>query len=147
MQQPERTPLTPISKSGRYTLRMQKINPQYIRQSTFDGSLEYAFFFTDQKNNSLSYKCSVGKSSGKSLAILIGKFSGQYKQPLVLEADVDKFVAYCEPAVGKTLEVDVEVVKQGVGQTGKPWFNYRLNFPKAAKSAGNDQPDSGAIPF
>jgi hypothetical protein len=130
MQQPERTPLTPISKSGRYTLRMGKINPQFIRQSTFDGSLEYAFFFTDQKNNSLSYKCSVGKSSGKSLAILIGKFSGQYKQPLV-----------------KTLEVDVEVVKQGVGQTGKPWFNYRLNFPKAAKPAGNDQPDSGAIPF
>ena len=147
MQQPENTPLTPISNSGRYTLRMAKINPQYIRESKIDGSIEYSFFFTDQKNNSLSYQCSVGKSRGISLAILIGKFSGQYKLPLVVETDKDKFLAYCEPAVGKTLEVDVEVVKQGVKQNGKPWFNYRLNFPKAAKSAGNDQPDSGAIPF
>ena len=127
---------------------MAKINPDYIQQSKFDQTVEYAFYFTDQNNQSLTYKCSAGRGDGKSLAILIGKFSGQYKQPISPSVSVEQFIDYCTPAVGKSVEVDVEITKQGVGKTGKPWYNYKLNFPKSATKPANDQQsEGGAIPF
>jgi len=149
MNAPQKTPVTPISNPGRYVLRMAKINPDYIQQSQFDQTVEYAFYFTDQSNHSLTYKCSAGRGDGKSLAILIGKFSGQYKQPISPSVSVEQFIDYCTPAVGKSVEVDVEIIGQGVGKkSGKPYFKYRLNFPKSATKPANDQQsEGGAIPF
>lgn len=148
-----KTPLTNISQSGTYKLKL--IRPKGTEKVKVwdDGSVSCRLFFVDDKGFCLNK--SYGSTYGKALAMLVGKFSGSFvENELRIDATPAEFLNYIEPACGKTCLVGVEVSqakdKQGNPKTynGQPEYAYRLNFPKGSqKPVVQDKPDAGAIEF
>jgi len=144
MNTPERPPLKSIEVSGTYKLKLIKPKFEKVKQYD-DGTTSSRLFFLDDQGNCLSK--SYGTKYGKSLAMLVGKFSGQFAKEIRLDATPAEFIEYITPACGVTCLVGVEVEPNGEWQ-GKPQFKYKLTFPKGTqKPVVNDAPESGSVPF
>ena len=144
MNTPERPPLKSIEVSGTYKLKLIKPKFEKVKQYD-DGTTSSRLFFLDDQGNCLSK--SYGTKYGKSLAMLVGKFSGKFTEEIRLDATPAEFIEYIIPACGVTCLVGVEVTPNGEWQD-KPQFKYKLTFPKGTqKPVVDETPDSGSVPF
>ena len=142
----DRPPLTDISASGTYKLKL--IKPKFEKIKTWDdGTVSCRLFFVDDKGFCLSKNFS--SKYGKALAMLVGKFSGKFQEKeLRIDATPAEFLEYITPACGQTCLVGVEAEASGEWN-GRPQYKYKMNYPKGSqKPTVADKPsDGGALPF
>jgi hypothetical protein len=140
----DRPPLTSISTNGTYRLKLIKPKFEKVKQWD-DGTTSARLFFVDDKGFCLSKNFS--SKYGKALAMLVGKFSGQFTKEIRLDATPAEYLEYLSPACGQTILVGVEVEPNGE-YNGKPQYKYKMTYPKGSqKPVVNDVPDSGSVPF
>jgi len=140
----ERPPLKSIEVSGTYKLKLIKPKFEKVKQYD-DGTTSARLFFLDDQGNCLSKNFS--SKYGKALAMLVGKFSGQFTKEIRLDATPAEYLEYLSPACGQTILVGVEVEPNGE-YNGKPQYKYKMTYPKGSqKPVVNDVPDSGSVPF
>jgi len=140
----ERPPLKSITVSGTYKLKLIKPKFEKVKQYE-DGTTSARLFFMDDAGNCLSK--SYGTKYGKSLAMLVGKFSGKYAKEIRLDATPAEFIEYVTPACGATCLVGVEVTPGEIWNE-KQQYKYKLNFPKGTiKPTVEDASSSEAPPF
>ena len=134
-QKPERKDIT---TSGEYALRLSLPKIDWVKSYTDeDGktNVTATLFFSDVDGNSLKKK--FGTKYPKPLAMLVGKFTGQFTKEIIADATPEEFLAYLQPAIGPTCMIAVEVEqdpnrptwtdKEGVER--KNW-KYKLIFPR-----------------
>jgi hypothetical protein len=143
----DRPPLTDISASGTFKLKL--IKPKFEKIKAWDdGTVSARLFFVDDKGFCLTK--SYGSKYGKSLAMLVGKFSGSFvEKELRIDATPAEFLEYITPACGKTCIVGVEVTPDGE-YNGRARYKYSLKFPKGSqKPIVNEAPaiDEANPPF
>ena len=153
----ERPPLTDISVSGTYKLKIFPLKfGKFYEDTDRDsgaktGTLSYPIFFADDKGNCLKKYYST--RSPKALNFLRAKFGGGWAEDSELlktnacEADIIEFM---RPCFLKTCLVGVEVIPNGVGASGRPRYKYNLEFPKGSqKPVVQDKPaiDEANPPF
>ena len=125
----DRPPLTSISVPGNYRLKL--IKPKFEKVKKWeDGTCSARIFFVDSIGFCLSKNFST--KYGKSLAMLVGKFSGKFTKDIRLDATPAEYMEYLEPACGQTIEVGVEPEANGE-YNGKPQYKYKLTYPKGAQ--------------
>ena len=143
----EKTPLTDISQSGTYKLKL--IRPKGTEKVKVwdDGTVSCRLFFVDDKGFCLSKNFS--SKYGMALAMLVGKFSGKFvEEQLRIDATPAEFLNYIEPACGKTCLVGVEATPNGKEYNGKPQYNYKMTYAKGSqKPVVDDKPAAGSIEF
>lgn len=144
--QNEKTPLTDISQSGTYKLKL--IRPKGTEKVKVwdDGTVSCRLFFVDDKGFCLSKNFS--SKYGKALAMLVGKFSGKFTNEIRLDATPAEFMEYISPACGQTILVGVEVEPNGEWQ-GKPQYKYKMTYPKGSQkpTVQDNPPPSEGVPF
>jgi len=140
----DRPPLTSISTNGSYMLKL--IKPKFEKIKVWeDGTVSARLFFVDDKGFCLSKNFS--SKYGKSLAMLVGKFSGKYTKEIRLDATPAEYLEYISPACGQTTIVGVECEPNGEFN-GKPQYKYKMHFSKGSqKPVINDVDISDAPPF
>lgn len=144
----ERPPLTDISVSGTYKLKIFPLKFGKFYEDTKretgekTGTLSYPIFFADDKGNCLKKYYST--RSPKALNFLRAKFGGGWAEESELlktnasEADIIEFM---RPCFLKTCLVGVEVIPNGVSASGRPKYKYNLEFPKGSqKPVVQDKP-------
>jgi hypothetical protein len=128
-QPPERPALKTITKTGIYNLRVSKPKLEKVR-TWDDGTMSCRVFFMDAEGNCLSQ--SYGTKYANSLAMMVGKMSGQYVSAFVGQTPED-YVAYVSKAAGKTTETLVEVTP-GEPRDGQPTYKYKLTWAKKGQT-------------
>jgi hypothetical protein len=121
-----RPPLKNIEKSGTYVLKLCKPKDDKIYDRfklNKSGFASCSLFFMDGDGNCVTNRYSA--QWGKSLAVVIGKFSGKYCQTPSEQMSVEQLIKYCEPAFGKIATVEMEVTPNGEFN-GKPQFKYKF---------------------
>ena len=125
-------PLKNITESGTYLLKLirpkdEKAADRFkLSKPDADGK-EFAtcsIFFLDGNGNCLTERFNM-KWHAKRLAILVGKYSGNYAATPSSEISVEDLWAYVEPAFGKLATVDLEVTPDKEWN-GKPQFRYKF---------------------
>jgi hypothetical protein len=139
----DRPPLTSISTSGSYKLKLIKPKPEKVKQWE-DGFVSSRLFFVDDKGFCLSKNFS--SKYGKALAMLVGKFSGKFTEEIRPDATTAEFLQYIAPACGQTILVGVEVEESGEWN-GKPQYKYRLTYPKGSQKPAAPQTPPEAVDF
>jgi hypothetical protein len=140
----ERPPLKSIEVSGTYKLKLIKPKFEKVKQYE-DGTTSARLFFMDDAGNCLSK--SYGTKYGKSLAMLVGKFSGKFTEELRLDATPAEYLQYIAPACGQTTIVGVECEANGE-YNGKPQYKYKMMYSKGSqKPVINNIDLSDAPPF
>lgn len=138
--QNEKPELKTITQSGTYTLKMCKPKDDvFWKRFAYDktGTAYARIFFLDDQGNCLTQFFSA---KSKALAIVLGKFSGQYVKQPDPKITVEDLAQLFEPCFAKKAKVEVEV-KPGKEYNGKPQWNYDF---KKIEPASNGP---GAIPF
>lgn len=136
----ERPPLKTITTSGTYQLRLCKPKPEKIKLNAA-GYPSAWIFFIDAEGNCVSKYYSV--QYGKSLAMLIGKFSGQYILTLPESASLEQLQAQIDKAVNCIAAVDIECTENGEWN-GKPQFKYK--FKSVTKIVELAKPEDKPVP-
>lgn len=144
--QNDRPPLTTITTSGVYRLRLTA--PKLDRIKSYeDGTCSAKLFFIDEQGNCFSK--SYGTKYPGSLALLVGRLSGTYAKEIRADATPAEFQQYVSPAVGKPADISVEVTPNGEWN-GKPQYKYKLTFAKGSQKPTAPAPkadtDEG-VPF
>jgi hypothetical protein len=129
-QPPERPALKTITKTGIYNLRVSKPKLEKVR-TWDDGTMSCRVFFMDAEGNCLSQ--SYGTKYANSLAMMVGKMSGQYVSAFVGQTPED-YVAYVSKAAGKTTETLVEVTPDKPRDDGSPSYKYKLTWAKKGQT-------------
>lgn len=145
MENNDRPPLTTITQSGLYRLRLTA--PKLDRIKVYeDGTCSAKLFFLDESGNCFSK--SYGTKYAGSLAMLVGRLSGTYAKEIRADATPAEFQQYVSPAVGRPTDIAVEVTPNGEWN-GKPQFKYKLTFPKGSQKPAAPAPkaDSDGVPF
>lgn len=140
MNQQERPPLKTISTSGTYQLRLCKPKPEKIKLNK-TGHPSAWIFFVDAEGNCVSKYYSV--QYGKSLGMLIGKFSGQFIQTLPESASLEQLTAQIDKAVNCIAAVEIEVTENGEWNN-KPQYKYK--FKTITKIIELQKPDDKSVP-
>ena len=122
----ERPPLKTISTSGTYQLRLCKPKPEKFKLNP-TGHPSVWIFFMDAEGNCVSKYYSV--QYGKSLAMLIGKFSDAFVQTLPESASMEQLKAQVDLAVNCIAEVEVEATENGEWNN-KPQYKYKFKSVK-----------------
>ena len=136
----EKSPLTTITQSGTYKLKLIRPKGADRVKVWDDGSISCNLFFLDDKGFCLWKSFGTGFGA-KGLTILVGKFSGKFvENDLRTDAKPAEFIHYIEQACGQTCLVGVEVshAKDKAGnlkydKDGKPKWAYRFNYPKGSQ--------------
>jgi hypothetical protein len=131
MENTDRPPLTTITESGLYRLKMTVPKFEKVR--------------ADGKCFSKSY----GTKYAGSLALLVGKISGKYTETIRGDATAAEFIEYVKPACGKPTDISVEVTPNGEWN-GKPQYKYKLTFPKGSQTPAaptSQPPGDDSVPF
>jgi len=140
----DKAPLTTISQSGTYKLKLIRPKGTDKVKVWEDGTSSCRLFFLDDKGFCLSKNFS--SKYGKALAMLVGKFSGKFTNEIRLDATPAEFLEYIAPACGQTLLVGVEVEPNGEWQ-GKPQFKYKLSYPRGSQKPTVAEPTPENPPF
>jgi len=140
----EKIPLTTISQSGTYKLKLIRPKGTDKVKVWEDGTSSCRLFFLDDKGFCLSKNFS--SKYGKALAMLVGKFSGKFTNEIRLDATPAEFLEYIAPACGQTLLVGVEVEPNGEWQ-GKPQYKYKLSYPRGSQKPTVAEPTPDNPPF
>ena len=141
----EKTPLTNISQSGTYKLKLIRPKGTDKVKVWEDGTASCRLFFLDDKGFCLSKNFST--KYGKALAMLVGKFSGKYTKEIRLDATPAEYLEYISPACGQTTIVGVECEPNGEFN-GKPQYKYKMHYSKGSqKPVINNVDLSDAPPF
>ena len=125
----DRPPLKTITKTGIYMLRLSKPKAEKVR-TWDDGTMSARLFFVDAEGNCLSQ--SYGTKYANSLAMMVGKMSGQYVSAFAGQT-VEDYVNYVAKGAGKTTETLVEV-SPGEPRDGKPTYKYKLTWAKKGQT-------------
>jgi len=149
----EKTPLTTITQSGTYKLKLIRPKGTDKVKVWGDGSASCDIFFLDDKGFCL-WK-SFGTTYAGALAMLVGKFSGKYTNEIRLDATPAEYLQYLDPACGKTCLIGVEVShakdKQGNLKFYKdqPKWAYKFTYPKGSQkpTVANDLPNPEDVPY
>jgi hypothetical protein len=145
MEHTDRPPLTDISTSGLYRLKLTL--PKFEKVKTWDdGTVSCRLFFVAADGKCLSK--SYGTKYAGSLAMLVGKISGKYAEQLRTDATPAEFLEYLKPATGKPTDISVEVEADGEYQ-GRPRYKYKLRFGKGSEkpAAPAAEPGDDSVPF
>lgn len=126
----QRPPLKTITQSGIYMLRLSKPKADKVRVWD-DGTMSARLFFADAQGNCLSQ--SYGTKFPKSLAMLVGKMSGNFTSEFAGRTPED-YVAYVEKAAGKVVETLVEVSAGNPRPDGSPSYKYKLTWAKKGQT-------------
>jgi len=131
----DRPPRTPITKSGNYRLKVIPPRVDWIRHDPQTGVIETSLLLVDAEGNELKRRVTNKWGDWKSLAFLVGKFSGKFTAELRLDATPMEFLEYIKPACGHTVEVAVNVepdMRDGVHYhyKDKPQYKYKLEFAR-----------------
>lgn len=121
----DRPPLTTISKTGTYVLKMSM--PKEDKVKIYDDGIGARLFFKTAEG--FCFSKSYGTKYGKSLAMLVGKISGKYVSEPKASLSVPDFLDYLKPATAIYFQVEVEVTQDGEWN-GAPQYKYKFNFPK-----------------
>ncbi len=146
MENTDLPPLTTITESGLYRLKMTV--PKFEKVRAYDdGTVSAKLFFiaADGKCFSKSY----GTKYAGSLALLVGKLSGKYTETIRGDATAAEFIEYVKPACGKPTDISVEVTPNGEWN-GKPQYKYKLTFPKGSQKPAaptSQPPGDDSVPF
>ena len=125
----DRPPLTTITTSGLYRLRLTA--PKLDKIRTFDdGTCSARLFFVDDAGNCLSKN--YGTKYANSLAMLVGRLSGTFAKEIAPNATPADLQVYLKPAVGKATDISVEVTPDGEWN-GRPQYKYKLTFPRGSQ--------------
>ena len=138
----ERPALKTITASGTYQLRLCQPKPEKFKLSKA-GFPSVWIFFLDAEGNCLSKYYSV--QYGKSLAMLIGKFTGKYTQTLAESATLEELTSHVSQAANCIAEVEVEAT-EGEPYNGKPQFKYKFKSVKAVIALQKPE-DKPVVPF
>ena len=149
MENNDRPPLTTITESGVYRLKLTLPKPEkvFVRD---DGSVSCRLFFVAADGKCLSRF--YGTINPSSLAMLVGKLSGKWTDNIRGDATVMEFLEYLKPACGKPTDIGVEVTEsQNINpKTGTPYLNYKLTFPKGSQKPAaptSQPPGDDSVPF
>lgn len=148
----EKTPLTTITQSGTYKLKLIRPKGTDKVKVWEDGSASCRIFFLDDKGFCLWKNFRTGYA--KPLAMLVGKFSGKFTNEIRMDATPAEFLQYIDPACGKTCLIGVEVsqAKDKDGNLksykGEPEWAYKFVYPKGSqKPVVNDLPNPEDVAF
>lgn len=130
MEHTDRKPLTPITESGLYRLKLSAPKLEKIKIWD-DGTCSSFLFFRDDAGRFLT--SSFGTKNPGRLALLVGKFTGGFAQEIAVNATPADYQAYLAPAVGKSLDIAVTVTQKGTWNDGSPKYDYKLEFPRGSK--------------
>lgn len=146
-------PRTPITKSGNYRLKVIPPRLDWIKHDPQTGVLEASFLLVDAEGNELKKRVTNKWGDWKSLASLVGGFSGKWIAELRLDATPIEFLEYIKPACGHTVEVAVNVepdMRDGVHYSykEKPQYKYKLKFARGTiKPTTSPDLNTEAPPF
>jgi len=125
----ERPPLSTITVSGVYTLKMTKPKPEKVK--TWEDGVSARLFFVTAEGQCLSK--SYGTKYPKPLAMLVGKMSGNYTSEIQPGATAEDFIKYLEKACNKYVDVAVEVTLGDV-YNGNQQYKYKLTWAKKGET-------------
>jgi hypothetical protein len=134
----DKAPLTTITQSGTYKLKLIRPKGTDKVKVWEDGTASCSLFFLDDKGFCL-WK-NFGTGYGKALAMLVGKYSSNFVKEIRLDATPAEYLEYISPACGQTCLIGVEVshAKDKAGnlkydKDGKPKWSYRFTYPKGSQ--------------
>lgn len=133
----EKTPLTTITQSGTYKLKLIRPKGTDKVKVWGDGSASCKIFFLDDKGFCLWKP--FGTTYAGALAMLVGKFSGKYTNEIRLDATPAEYLQYLDPACGQTCLIGVEVshAKDKNGNLKfykeQPEWAYKFTYPKGSQ--------------
>lgn len=137
---PDRPPLTTIDTSGVYVLRLCKPKPEKFKLNSAGFPAVSVFFMTVEGNCfNKNYSTQWGT---KSVAMLVGKFTGKYVQSPE-QMSLEAFTDLINSAANCVAEVDLEVTPNGEWN-GKPQFKYKFKTIKSILGNSNGQPTLNA---
>ena len=137
---PDRPPLTTIDASGVYVLRLCKPKPEKFKLNSAGFPAVSIFFMTAEGNCfNKNYSTQWGT---KSVAMLVGKFTGKYVQSPE-QMSLESFTDLINSAANCVAEVDLEVTPNGEWN-GKPQFKYKFKTIKSILGNSNGQPTLNA---
>lgn len=140
-------PLKTITASGKYQLKMIKPKDEKVwERIKYDkNGVAYArILFIDDFGNCLTKFFSA--KSGTSLAMAVGKFSGQFVKAPDAKISAEDLLEFLRPAFGKKAEVDVEV-KEKEPYNGKPSYDYNFKSIAAIGTSASSEPSKDEPPF
>ena len=126
----DKVPLKTITKSGIYMLKLSKPKTDKVRVWD-DGTMSYRLFLMTADGHCLSQ--SYGTKYPKSLAMLVGKMSGNFTSEFAGRTPED-YVSYVEKAAGKVVETLVEVSEGNPRPDGSPSYKYKLTWAKKGQT-------------
>ena len=127
----DRPPLTNISTNGTYKLKLIRPKGTDKVKVWEDGTCSARLFFVDDKGFCLSKNFST--QYGKSLAMLVGAYSGKWTDEIRMDATPAEYLQYIEPACGQVILVGVQAELTGKEYNGKPQYKYKLSYPKGSQ--------------
>lgn len=137
---PDRPPLTTIDTSGVYVLRLCKPKPEKFKLNSAGFPAVSIFFMTAEGNCfNKNYSTQWGT---KSVAMLVGKFTGKYVQSPE-QMSLEAFTDLINSAANCVAEVDLEVTPNGEWN-GRPQFKYKFKSIKSILGNSNGQPTLNA---
>ena len=137
---PDRPPLTTIDASGVYVLRLCKPKPEKFKLNSAGFPAVSIFFMTAEGNCfNKNYSTQWGT---KSVAMLVGKFTGKYVQSPE-QMSLESFTDLINSDANCVAEVDLEVTPNGEWN-GKPQFKYKFKTIKSILGNSNGQPTLNA---
>ena len=134
------SPLTTIDTSGVYVLRLCKPKPEKFKLNSAGFPAVSVFFMTVE---GLCFNKNYSTQWGtKSVAMLVGKFTGKYVQSPE-QMSLEAFTDLINSAANCVAEVDLEVTPNGEWN-GKPQFKYKFKSIKSILGNSNGQPTLNA---
>lgn len=127
-QRPERKTIT---TSGTYRMKVIAPRLEWIKHNPDTNVMAATLLFVDADGNELKKYYSNSYGDWKSLAALVGAFSGTFVEALPMDASPAQFLDYIAPATKGTLEIGVEYSQ--TERNGKVYNNYKLTFPRGSK--------------
>jgi hypothetical protein len=134
----EKAPLTTITQSGTYKLKLIRPKGTDKVKVWEDGTASCSLFFLDDKGFCL-WK-NFGTGYAKALAMLVGKYSSNFAKEIRLDATPAEYLEYISPACGQTCLIGVEVshAKDKAGnlkydKDGNPKWSYRFTYPQGSQ--------------
>ena len=138
-------PLKNIEKSGTYVLKLVKPKDDKMLERfkmNKKGFASCRLFFVDGDGNCMTKNYSV--EFGKGLAMLVGKFTGNFTPEPPTSMTVENLIRYVSPAFGKKATVEIEATPDKEWN-GKMQFNYKLRKITTADSSVYEK-QTGEIP-
>jgi hypothetical protein len=139
---PQKKPLTKITQSGKYQLKL--IAPKIEKIKKYPDSVSAPIWFVDAEGNNLTRW--YGTKYPASLGTLIGKFTGKFMAAIKETATAEQLLAYIEQGNMCIAEIDVEYIPPKAG-SAYPSFKFKSITPIIGNgNAGNggQSPDDDA---